>query len=366
MNRFLKYAVVGLVGIAFAPMVLAQRFLFGAAGVNAPAISNREPFALPVPLSGGYYDPARSGNGQMLDVASNGYVFQTWFTYEASGQPSFFSLQGRLARPQGVSGCPADVSRYCHGQRVEWAQSGLTWSVTDEGTVPASTDMRLYKSQGGACPTCPQTSPATAPDKTNGPVKLEFFGDIQKLTSAGNRTLVSEPLLPFWRDSVLKKLTGADGRGRTFPCWYENFPGALEEFLGAAQKPRLGECSATQNGAYFQTAASFDRFVIFPTPPAGLVVDPRFSMPVFDPNTRIVDMGGGSPTQCAALFIGLRPPAILLEGQFSGSQCQFGTVGELFVSGDRAVLWRRGIFRTPGQPIRIAQSFSFDLATSFQ
>jgi len=117
MNIFLKCAV--LVGLSFAPTAWAQLFDSGnGAGIR---ISNREPFALPVPLSGGYYDPARSGNGQMLDVASNGYVFQTWFTYEANGQPSFFTLQGRLARPQGQFGCPADVSRYCHAQRVEWA-----------------------------------------------------------------------------------------------------------------------------------------------------------------------------------------------------------------------------------------------------
>jgi len=245
--------------------------------------------------------------------------------------------------------------------------------VTDEGTVPASTAIRLYKSQGGACPTCPQAGPATAPDTSNGPVKLEFFGDLQKLTSAGNRTLVSEPLLPFWRDSVLKKLTGADGRGRTFPCWFENFAGALDETLGAAQRPQLGRCSATQNGAYFQNAANFGRFVVAPLDAPGNfivpngVLDTRFSLPVFDANTRIVDMSAGSSTtSCSAAFVGLRPPIVTLNGFFNGSNCEVFTTGEMFVSGDRAVLLRKAIYRTPGQPIRIAQSFSFDLAPSFQ
>ena len=58
-------------------------------------------------LTGSWYYPATSGQGMLLDVAPDlsspgvGALFTAWFTYDALGNPQWYTLQGNLSSPHG-------------------------------------------------------------------------------------------------------------------------------------------------------------------------------------------------------------------------------------------------------------------------
>ncbi len=317
-------------------------------GALAQVATSFEPLAMPLPESRMVWEPARSGNGHSFEVTPSGYIFQAWFTYK-DGQPSFYTLQGQLSRPVG---CPADLSKFCAAQVVQWAESGVTWNVLDAGSVPATTAMRIYESIGGACPTCPQTAPVTAPSSLS-PGKLELFGDVVKLTYADARVAVLEPLLSP-QATYVASLIGKNGKGRTINLFLQQLGGG-----GVSNYPNSGITTLAQPGRYGGTLG-LSLLEFRPVVRPGDVLDARLPS---DTTAVSVDLfPNGDPAICSGLLIGKRPPYVYFTGKLSllttPAKCQISSMGEAFFDrfNRRVVLWYKDVWRTPGQPARTSQA----------
>ena len=91
-----------------------------------------------LPARGTYYDATKSGTGIAVDVSQNGFVFLTYYGYDAMGVPTWYSVQGQWS--------PATEA-----QRIA---SGVI------GTL----NQPLLRSSGGQCLACDFTSkPTIAP-----------------------------------------------------------------------------------------------------------------------------------------------------------------------------------------------------------
>ena len=82
-----------------------------------------DPFAAPLPRNGMYWTPQNSGSGHAIELSKTGLLFDAWFTYQQSGEADFLTLQAQLVRSLA---CSADVAKYCHAQRRDWLDRGVT------------------------------------------------------------------------------------------------------------------------------------------------------------------------------------------------------------------------------------------------
>ncbi|MGB8714907.1 MAG: hypothetical protein WCD66_00930 [Rhodanobacteraceae bacterium] len=82
-----------------------------------------------LPDRGMYYTPEHGGTGINLDVDPNGYIFATFYTYDADGRPTFYLMEGPF---QPASDITADADRF-HRNQI------------------GSFDATLYTSRNGEC-----------------------------------------------------------------------------------------------------------------------------------------------------------------------------------------------------------------------
>lgn len=88
-----------------------------------------------LPTHGTYYDATKPGTGIAVDVSQNGFVFLTYYGYDATGVPTWYSVQGQWS--------PASEA-----QRIA---SGVIGTLSQP----------LLRSSGGQCLTCGFTSKPT-------------------------------------------------------------------------------------------------------------------------------------------------------------------------------------------------------------
>lgn len=88
-----------------------------------------------LPARGAYYDASKSGTGITVDVSQTGYVFLAYYGYDATGVPTWYSVQGQW-------------SPSTEAQRIA---SGVI------GTL----NQPLLRSGGGQCLTCDFTTKPT-------------------------------------------------------------------------------------------------------------------------------------------------------------------------------------------------------------
>ena len=229
----------------------------------------------------------------------------------------------------------------------QWADTGVTWNVLDAGSVPATTAMRIYESVGGACPTCTQTAPVTAPSAL-GPGKLELFGDALKLTYAEARVAVLEPLLSP-QDKYVASLIGKTGKGRSIKFGLSSFGTGVSDSSNSVT-------TLAQRGRY-SDALGLSLLEFRPVVRPGDVLD---AQPPIDTMAASVDLfADGDSSICQGLLIGKRPPYVYFIGRLSTlttpAKCQISLMDEAFFDrfNRRVVLWNKDVWRTPGQPARL-------------
>jgi len=88
-----------------------------------------------LPARGAYYDASKPGTGIAVDVSQTGYVFLTYYGYDAMGVPTWYSVQGQW-------------SPSTEAQRVA---TGVTGTLSQP----------LLRSSGGQCLTCDFTTKPT-------------------------------------------------------------------------------------------------------------------------------------------------------------------------------------------------------------
>lgn len=106
---------------------------------SAAAIEGQSTALTPLlPARGTYYDASKSGTGITVDVSQDGFVFLTYYGYDATGVPTWYSVQG------------------------QWSASTEAKRVATG--VIGTLNQPLLRSSGGQCLTCDFTSkPSVTP-----------------------------------------------------------------------------------------------------------------------------------------------------------------------------------------------------------
>ncbi|TLY52762.1 MAG: hypothetical protein E6K53_03230 [Gammaproteobacteria bacterium] len=122
-----------------ASWIAATLLLSAAQSAAAVSIDAQATSLTPLlPARGTYYDATKSGTGIAVDVSQNGFVFLTYYGYDAMGVPTWYSVQGQWS--------PASEA-----QRIA---TGVIGTLSQP----------LLRSSGGQCLTCDFTSkPAITP-----------------------------------------------------------------------------------------------------------------------------------------------------------------------------------------------------------
>lgn len=108
----------------------------------------------PLPQAGVYFDPQQPGTGLVMDVGLEGTVVAAFGTYDAQGEPVFYTLQGVLRRDNLPAGQPGVVGRV---------------------------RSPLYRSTGGQCLGCPW-QPASIGPATDLPEAELLFTEARRVT----------------------------------------------------------------------------------------------------------------------------------------------------------------------------------------
>jgi len=109
-----------------------------------------EPVIPVLPETGGFFDPTRPGNGIMLEVAPDGFVFGAFFYYTPQGVTKWATLAGPCVP-------------------VSEAERMAT------GVVCRVTQAAMNDALGGQCWGCPHTNPTNPPSTEMRDVEAVFF-----------------------------------------------------------------------------------------------------------------------------------------------------------------------------------------------
>lgn len=136
-----------------AVLVLVLMVLSCASYAQRSIVFQEAPLVPIRPMSGGYFNPESPGNGIMLEVARDGFVFGAFFYYDALGVGKWATVQGPCT--------PA---------------SETTRMLTDE--ICRVRADAFYEARGGQCWGCPWTANSTFPSaELNQQVEVVFLGN---------------------------------------------------------------------------------------------------------------------------------------------------------------------------------------------
>ncbi|HEY7905582.1 MAG TPA: DUF1800 family protein [Wenzhouxiangella sp.] len=111
----------------------------GALGLLAPMLSvaNSPEWTKPSHLSGSWFDPAKDGQGMVVQVLNPTTVLMTWFTFDHEGNPAWL---------QGVGSFDGDTATFDELLRFEGPKFGPSFDPADRQSIPSGSLSITFKS----------------------------------------------------------------------------------------------------------------------------------------------------------------------------------------------------------------------------